>query len=63
MEHSPARNEDSFLARIAAADDLAPTIGSGRSPVPVVIGGKIYDGIAAVPLADLALCMTPTTRP
>jgi hypothetical protein len=22
----------------------------------VVIGGKIYDGIAAVPVADLALC-------
>jgi hypothetical protein len=48
--------EESFLARLAAADDLAPTVGSGRAPVPITIDGKSYDGIAEVPAEVLALC-------
>jgi hypothetical protein len=56
VDDLPARDEDTLLARIAAAADLAPTIGGGRGRVPVSIGGKTYDGIAAVPLAELALC-------
>ena len=48
--------QSSLLARIEEADDLAPTVGSGRAPVPVTVGGNTYNGIAAVPLADLGLC-------
>lgn len=48
--------EEAFLERVAAAEDLAPTVGSGRAPVPVTIGGQEYEGIAAVPVDVLALC-------
>jgi len=51
-----ADTEESFLARLAAADDLAPTVGSSRAPVPVSIDGKSYDGIAEVPVEVLAIC-------
>lgn len=58
MENSHANSsaEDPFLARLAAAADLAPTVGSGRHPVTVTIDGQTYDGITAVPLEDLAMC-------
>lgn len=54
--HANVAADDPFLARLAAAGDLAPTVGRGRQPVPVIIGGKTYGGIAAVPLEDLAMC-------
>ena len=48
--------EELFLARLAAADDLAPMVGSSRAPVPITIDGKSYYGIAEVPVEVLALC-------
>jgi hypothetical protein len=48
--------QESLLERLNAAEDLAPTVGGGRKPVPVTIGGKQYEGIAAVPIEELALC-------
>ena len=47
--------EKALLARIEAAENLAPTVGS-RGTVPVTVGGITYPGgINAVPLDDLAV--------
>lgn len=46
----------SLLDQLAEAEDLAPTVGHARAPVPISIGGETYDGIAAVPVHVLALC-------
>jgi hypothetical protein len=47
--------QGSLLSRIAATDDIAPAVRRAAS-VPVTIGGRTYDGIMAVPIAELALC-------
>ena len=49
--------QDSLLERLDAAVDLAPS-GSSRKAVPVTIRGTVYNGIAAVPIEELALCTT-----
>jgi hypothetical protein len=55
-EPTRSEAEDPFLSRLARADDLAPTVGSGRAPVPITIGGREYAGIVDVPPEELALC-------
>jgi hypothetical protein len=48
---------DAFLKRLDEAEDLAPTVGNARAPVPVTIAGTTYEGgIASVPIEELALC-------
>src|SRR5689334_18762492 len=55
MTTNDTTKNGTLLDRLDAAEYLAP-VGTGRRAVPVTIGGTGYDGIAAVPLAELVLC-------
>jgi hypothetical protein len=61
MSNESEKN-DTLLARLDAAQDLAPA-GTARRAVRVTVGGKTYaGGIAEVPIEELALCTTADVK-